>query len=121
MFWRVAVTAGIWFLGLSFVQWDGQVFHHSIAMLAAAIVGSLPWIRLAFSKPGTRGRVTAILIVALSAIAVVWIAFDLPRAYESQRRFNEEARRTVTPNSGLQLTVTPLAYASVAPATETGR
>jgi len=77
MFWRVAVTAGIWFLGLSFVQWDGQVFHHSIAMLAAAIVGSLPWIRLAFSKPGTRGRVTAILIVALSAIAVVWIAFDL--------------------------------------------
>jgi hypothetical protein len=62
----------------------------AITLLAAAIIGSLPWIRLAFRKPGSRrGRVTAILIVSLSAIAVVWIALGLPRAYEFQRRFNE--------------------------------
>ena len=59
-------------------------------MLAAAVIGCLPWIRLAFSKAGTRGRVAAILIVSLSAIAVAWIALDLPQAYEFQRRFNDE-------------------------------
>ena len=89
MFWRAAVTAIIWILAWGTVYWDGQTFRNSITMLAAAVIGSLPWIRLAFGKPGTRGRVTAILIVSLSAIAVVWIALGLPQAYEFQRRFNE--------------------------------
>ena len=89
MFWRAAVTATIWILGFGFVLSDGQTFRDAITMLAAAVIGSLPWIPLAFREPGTRGRVAAILIVSLSAIAIVWIAFGLPQAYEFQRRFNE--------------------------------
>ena len=89
MFWRAAFTTIVWVLGFSFVLSDGQTLRNAITMLVAAVIGSMPWIRLAFRKSGTRGRVTAILIVSLSAIVVVWIASDLPQAYEFQRRFNE--------------------------------
>ena len=89
MFWRVAVTATCWFLGLNFQLWDGQTFRNAITLLAAAIIGSLPWIPLAVGKPGTRGRIAAIVILSLSAIVIVLIAIGLPEAYEFQRRFNE--------------------------------
>jgi len=89
MFWRTAVTATVWALGFGSLFLDGQVFRNTITMLVTAVIASLPWIRLAFSRSGTRGRVIAVVIVSLSVVAVLWMAFDLPQAYESQKRFNE--------------------------------
>lgn len=95
---RIVVTASAWFLWPAFVASDGQTFRNAIAILVAAVIGGLPWIRPAFRPRGVQYRIVAIVIVALSTIVIIFIICTLPAAYESQCRFNQRFGKRATGN-----------------------
>jgi predicted PurR-regulated permease PerM len=82
-------TAAAWLLGLGLQLTDGQTFRNALVLLAAAFLGSLPWVPLLFRERGTRRRRAAAIIVLLSLILMLLITINLPAAYEFQQRFNE--------------------------------
>jgi len=98
MVYRALITVVVWLLGAGSLATDGQAFTHSLIILGACVVGSMPWLPLIPGQPDPRRRAVAIAVVGVSVVAIVGIALTLPKAYEAQRRFNEHA---ATPNLAL--------------------
>jgi hypothetical protein len=92
MLGRLAISVVVWLAGLMFgTLLDGQSFTGSLRLIAAAVLGALPWVPLVSQPKGSRRRIAAITIVGMSVAVIVGLLLQLPTAYEHQRSFNARA------------------------------
>jgi hypothetical protein len=95
--WRILYTLAAWLLGLSLTIDDPTTFWSMLIVIAALLLGSLPWIPLVGGKRGTLCRVVATLMILVSVLHIVLVAWQLPDLYKSRKL---EDTRTIQNQEG---------------------